>query len=73
MERDTQGASKKYDGFTTQLLQQENINLFILLSFFFNLCAMASHEKINSFFAWLIRTFLIGIYLLRELEHKVEV
>ena len=30
---------KKYDGFTTRLLQRENINLFILLSFFFNLCA----------------------------------
>lgn len=60
---------KKYDGFTTRLLQRENINLFILLSFFFNLCARPVMEKSSLFFAWLILTLLIGIYLLRELEH----
>ncbi|MFK4953823.1 hypothetical protein VNN37_07015 [Lactococcus garvieae] len=60
---------KKYDGFATRLLQRENINLFILLSFFFNLCAWPVMKKSTLFFAWLILTLLIGIYLLRELEH----
>lgn len=60
---------KNYDCFTTQLLQRENINLFILVSFFFNLCAWPIMEKSTLFFAWLILTLLIGIYLLRELEH----
>ena len=60
---------KKYDGFTPRLLQRENINLFILLSFFFNLCAWPVMKKSTLFFTWLILTLLIGIYLLRELEH----
>ncbi|KXT59130.1 hypothetical protein [Lactococcus sp. DD01] len=60
---------KKYDGFTTRLLQRENINLFILLSFFFNLCASPIMISSSIFFAWLILTLLITIYLLRELEH----
>ncbi|MFQ6324454.1 hypothetical protein [Lactococcus garvieae] len=60
---------KKYDGFITRLLQRENINLFILLSFFFNLCARPVMVNPTLFFAWLILTLLIGIYLLRELEH----
>lgn len=59
---------KKYDGFTTRLLQRENINLFILLSFLFNLCARPVMIRSNLFFAWLIFILLIGLYLLRELE-----
>ncbi|ETD05691.1 hypothetical protein N568_0101060 [Lactococcus garvieae TRF1] len=60
---------KKYDGFTTRLLQRENINLFILLNFFFNLCASPIMISSSIFFAWLILTLLIAIPLLRELEH----
>ncbi|KAA8712573.1 hypothetical protein F4V47_06420 [Lactococcus garvieae subsp. garvieae] len=60
---------KEYGGVTTQLLQRENINLFILLSFFFNLCASPVMVKSTIFSAWLILTLLIAIYLLRELEH----
>lgn len=59
---------KKYDGFSTRLLQRENINLFILLSFFFNICARPVMIRSNLFFAWLIFILLIGLYLLRELE-----
>lgn len=59
---------KKYDGFSTRLIQRENINLFILLSFFFNICARPVMIRSNLFFAWLIFILLIGLYLLRELE-----
>ena len=40
---------KKYDGFTPRLLQRKNINLFILLSFLFNLCAWPVMEKTTLF------------------------
>lgn len=45
---------KKYDGFTPRLLQRENINLFILLSFFFNLCAWPVMKKSTLFFFCLV-------------------
>ena len=60
---------KKYDGFTARLLQRENINLFILLNYFFNLAAIPVMRKSTLFFAWLILILLIGLSLLRELEH----
>ncbi|MCO7130284.1 hypothetical protein ACI1TB_09500 [Lactococcus petauri] len=60
---------KEYDGFITRLLQRENINLFILLSFFFNLCASPIMISSSIFFVWLILILLITIYLLRELEY----
>ncbi len=60
---------KKYDGFTARLLQRDNINLFILLSYFFNLATGPVMRKSTLFFVWLIFILLIGLYLLRELEH----
>lgn len=59
---------KEYGGVTTQLLQQENLNLFILLNFFFNLCASLVMINSTLFLVWLIFILLIGLYFLRELE-----